>query len=107
MAFAGGMAAGLKTGTLNFEEVQDILEAMFLLCSPIIVMAVPNMFLYGKIICVVNKEDSYFENDFIPLDEIDSITYDLKLPARRGAGYRCAIISAGVSLMERRSFNVW
>ncbi len=105
--FAGVTAATLKAGTLDLQEMLDTMVAMVMLCSPLIVLAVPNMFLYGKIIGVVNKEGLYFENDFIPLDEIDSITYDLKLPSRRGAGYRCATISAGASLMERRSFDVY
>jgi len=106
-AFVGAIAGGLKENKLDLFEILDIVAAVGIIFSPLLVLAVFNVFLYGKVLGVINKDGLYFENDFIPWQEIESVVYDLKLPSRRGAGYRCATIYAGTSLRERHSFDVY
>lgn len=64
--------------TLSLEGVGIV----FALLSPFIILSLLNRFIFGKIVSVINNEGIYFENNFIPWNEIDKISYIPNIPSK-------------------------
>ena len=71
----------------------NILPILDLFFTPLIIFSLLNRFCFGKIVCVLNENGFYMENDFYQWNEIQSIFLMQDLPGKRDPKHNTAVLT--------------
>lgn len=80
-----------KDGITQYTPI-DIFEGFIIICiwlTPLFLLSLANRFLFGRIVCVLNKEGVHYEQGFIPWEKITNIEYEIEIPSRSSCRKYC------------------
>lgn len=99
LTFMSLMTSIIFVYALYFGRIAEMPSAIFAvvkILSPVIILSIANRFLFGKVVCVVNKEGLHCEKGSFCWSEFDSVSFDLgiALPTRTGVDYSSVTLVA-------------
>ncbi len=98
----------IKDSTFGSDEFADIFMASivvwFIVLASFIVLSLLNRFLFGKTVCVFNKDGLFLKNHVIEWSDINEIIYCPRIISRSKANYCFA--SVGVNEPNKSAYSV-
>ena len=82
----------IKAGKFDWANITDGILTEVIILSPLFLLSFANRFIFGKLICVVNENGLYLENDFIPWEKIKKIEYHPEIPQKHRVNFTYATV---------------
>ncbi len=99
----------IRDGDFSLSFLGELGQGVFgvaVMLSPFVFLSVLNRFLFGKVICVLNKDGIHLENDMIPWERIKKIEYHPEIVWKSSPEYTYASLTIEEPKVEEYQIDV-